>query len=170
MQGLDQKIDVQQVVLEDIQKKMADESLLVDAQFVCKEDRFQQLVTECGRKFNGHDVQIATLVQNVEWLTQIAKNQGAVVPTGSSDQSPPLFLQTSEKVSKLGERVLGLEKHFEGLDADYGHLHHKVHGLEDNYQRNLLANKELPVKVESIVEEVKLGGFHFDGKGRCDYS
>ena len=159
MNILDQRINGQQVVLEDLQKKFQDECLNVDAQFVSKENRFQQLTDECKRKFNGHDLQIATLSQNVDGLTHFAKTQGAVVSTGASDQSTPLLLQTCDEVTKLGTKVEGLEKKFEGLDSDFGRLHHKVHGLEDNYQRNLLANKELPAKVVSIEQQVKLG-FH----------
>ena len=156
---LNQKIDGQQVLVEDIQKKFQEECLLVDSHFVSRDDRYQKLLDECKRKFNEHGGHIASLMQNVEGLTQAAKNQLVVVPTGASDQSPPLFLQTSEKLSKLGEKVEGLERNFEGLDADFGRLHQKVHGLEDNYQRNLLANKELPAKVESMEQQVKLG-FH----------
>ena len=82
-----------------------------------------------------------------------------VVPLDSGDQTPSLFLKTSEKVSKLGEKVDGLENNFGRLDSDLNHLYHKVQGVEDNHQRNILANKELPVKVESMEQQVKLG-FH----------
>ena len=53
--------------------------------------------------------------------------------------------------------MLGLERIFEGLDADFGRLHHKVHGLEDNNQHHLFTNKELPIMVESMAQQVKLG-------------
>ena len=73
------------MVLDEIQRKMNKESSLVEAQFLAKETQFQQLIDECGRKFNGHDLQIITLIQNVEGLTQTAMNQGVVVPPNASD-------------------------------------------------------------------------------------
>ena len=44
---LNQKIDGQQVVVEDSQKKFQEECLLVDAHFVSRDDRYQQLTDEC---------------------------------------------------------------------------------------------------------------------------
>ena len=110
---------------------MQEDNLLVD---VSKENWFQQLIDECGRKFNEPDLQIATLAQNVEGLTQASLNlkQGAVAPTGASDQPPYLHLQTTEKFPELGESVEDLEKNFASLDTDFGHFWCKIQGLEDN--------------------------------------
>ena len=126
MGELDQKVLGHQVVLDEIQRTMNEESSLVDAQFVTKKDRFQQLVGECGRKFNAQDLQIASLIQNVEGLTQTAMNQGMVVPSNASDKFPHLYLQLLEKVFKLGWRswslrfkLEGLEKNFESLDSAF---------------------------------------------------
>ena len=114
------------MALGEIQQKFEEECLNVDSQFVSKEARFDQLMQKCAVAFNGHDLQIATLIQDVAGLAQTVKSQGVVAPVGSGDQTPPLFLQTLEKVYRLGEKVDGLENNFGRLDSDLSHLYHEV--------------------------------------------
>ena len=75
MKVLDQKIDGQQVALEEIQQKFEEECSNVDSQFVSKEAQFDQLMQKCAMAFNGHDLQIATLIQDVAGLAQTVKSE-----------------------------------------------------------------------------------------------
>ena len=104
VQVLDKRIDGQQVALGEIQQKFEEECSNVDSQFVSKEAQFDQLMQKCVVAFNGHNLQIATLIQDVASLAKTVKSQGVVVPVNSGDQTPPLFCRLRRKCLSWGRQ------------------------------------------------------------------